>query len=111
MIGLYPVTGQTTFLIASPWFSDLSISLGAGKILNITTTGGGEDAFYVQSLKVNGQQWNKSWVNWYDIFADGGSLEFVLGQSPSNWTTGEAPPSPGSLGVERARKMLTSSLR
>lgn len=54
MIGLFPLTGQTTFLIASPWFS-MSIDLGTGKTLNITHTGGNSDtAYYVQSLKVNG---------------------------------------------------------
>ncbi|KAF9870064.1 alpha-mannosidase family protein [Colletotrichum karsti] len=96
MIGLYPLTGQTTFLIGSPWFSDLSISLGGGRQLNITSTGGGDDSFYVQSLRVNGEPWDKSWVTWGDIFADGGSLEFELGPEPKEWATGDLPPSPAS---------------
>ncbi|KAH6607756.1 hypothetical protein Trco_004069 [Trichoderma cornu-damae] len=107
MIGLYPMTGQTTFLIGSPWFTDLTISLGGGKTLKITTAGGSENAYYVQSLKVNGETWNKSWVSWYDIFAQGGTLDFVLGSSPSNWTTGPTPPSPGSASsVADAKKIL-----
>ncbi|KAK3217432.1 hypothetical protein GRF29_1g3046820 [Pseudopithomyces chartarum] len=62
MIGLYPMTGQTTFLVLSPWFPSLTIDLGNGKSLRITTTGGNKDtAFYVQSLKVNGKSWNKAW--------------------------------------------------
>lgn len=96
MIGLYPITGQTTFLIGSPWFSNLTISLGHGKMLQITSIGGSETAFYVQSLRVNGKTWNKSWLCWYDIFAEGGTLEFVLGELPTRWTTGDLPPSPGS---------------
>lgn len=110
MIGLYPMTGQTTFLIGSPWFSDLNIELGSGKFLNVTTTGGSEDAFYVQSLRVNGKAWNKSWLSWYDIFAKGGTLEFVLGANPSNWTTGERPPSPGSLSPDEAKKIMSVGL-
>ncbi|UKZ73613.1 hypothetical protein TrVFT333_001261 [Trichoderma virens FT-333] len=106
MIGLYPMTGQTTFLIGSPWFTDLTISLGGGKTLKITTTGGSEDVYYVQSLKVNGKAWNKSWVSWYDIFANGGTLDFMLGSSPTNWTTGPTPPSPGSVSAADARKIL-----
>ena len=106
MIGLYPMTGQTTFLIGSPWFSDLKIDLGDGKSLKITSTGGDEDAYYVQSLKVNGKQWNKSWLSWYDIFANGGTLDFVLGDTPANWATGERPPSPGSLDISSAKSML-----
>ncbi|EGR52064.1 glycoside hydrolase family 92 [Trichoderma reesei QM6a] len=109
MIGLYPMTGQTTFLIGSPWFKDLTISLGGGgKTLSITTSGGSEDAYYVQSLKVNGEAWDKSWVSWYDVFAEGGSLDFVLGAEPKNWTTGATPPSPGSVSVDDARRMLTA---
>jgi predicted alpha-1,2-mannosidase len=96
MIGLYPLTGQATFLIGSPWFRHLSIRLGGGGALEIKTTGGGEDEFYVQSLKVNGQEWNQNWVSWEDIFAKGGIMEFVLGKEPVQWDTGEVPPSPGT---------------
>lgn len=96
MLGLYPMTGQTTFLIGSPWFSDLSIQLGEGKDLHITTTGGDDESYYVQSLKVNGKDWDKAWVSWEDIFAEGGSLDYVLGPEPVDWATGELPPSPAS---------------
>jgi putative alpha-1,2-mannosidase len=97
MIGLYPMTGQTTFLVLSPWFPSLTIDLGNGKSLRITTTGGNKDtAFYVQSLKVNGKSWNKAWVSWEDVFAKGGTMDFVLGSSAVDWATGELPPSPGS---------------
>ena len=97
MIGLYPLTGQTTFLIHSPWFS-MNIDLGSGKSLDITTQGGDSDKnFYVQSLRVNGEVWGKSWVTWDDVFAQGGTMEFVLGESPSAWCEGgELPPSPAS---------------
>lgn len=111
MIGLYPMTGQTTFFIGSPWFSDLSISLEGGKTLTITTTGGDEDTYFVQSLKVNGKEWNKSWLTWYDIFAEGGTLDFELGPNPANWTTGELPPSPGSMSPEDARKFLQAAAK
>ncbi|RYP91415.1 hypothetical protein DL770_002460 [Monosporascus sp. CRB-9-2] len=96
MIGLYPVTGQTTFLIGSPWFSDLAIDLGGGKKLEITTTGGSEEAYQVQSLRVNGRDWDKNWVAWEDVFANGGTMDFVLGPEPADWATGPLPPSPAS---------------
>jgi len=99
MIGLYPITGQTTFLIHSPWFESLTIDLGDGKTLNITAKGGdgnGDSDFYVQSLKVNGKKWNKNWLTWDDVFADGGTLDFELGPNPVDWATGELPPSPAS---------------
>ncbi|KAJ6037187.1 glycosyl hydrolase family 92-domain-containing protein [Penicillium herquei] len=99
MIGLYPITGQTTFLIHSPWFESMTIDLGSNKTLQITSTGGdgnGDSDIYVQSLKVNGQEWKKNWLTWDDIFAEGGTLEFELGATAVNWTTGALPPSPAS---------------
>lgn len=99
MIGLYPITGQTTFLIHAPWFESLTIDLGDGKTLKITSTGGdgnGDFDYFVQSLKVNGENWNKNWVTWKDVFETGGSMEFVLGAEPARWDVGELPPSPAS---------------
>jgi hypothetical protein len=96
MLGLYPMVGQTTFLIGSPWFANTTISLGAGKALSMTTTGGSNGSYYVQSLQVNGKQWTQSWVTWDEIFANGGTMDFVLGPEPKNWTTGPPPPSPAS---------------
>lgn len=101
MIGLYPITGQTTFLIHSPWYASLTISLGGTKKLVITSTGGdgnGDKNYHVQSLKVNGKPWIKSWLTWNDVFANGGTMEFVLGPNPVTWATGALPPSPGTEG-------------
>lgn len=96
MLGLYPMTGQTTFLIGSPWFGNTTIDLGGGKSLDITTEGGSEDSYYVQSLAINGQAWNQSWVTYDEIFAHGGTMEFVLGSTAVNWTVGAPPPSPAT---------------
>jgi putative alpha-1,2-mannosidase len=97
MIGLYPLTGQATFLIGSPWFERLEIDLGEGKSLLVTSTGGNqEDGFYVQSLRVNGEEWDRAWVEWDDIFARGGRMEFVLGRQPVRWAEGMLLPSPAS---------------
>lgn len=92
------MTGQTTFLVLAPWFEQMTISLGNEKRLVISTTGGDrENAIYVQSLEVNGKPWNKSWVTWEDIFANGGTLDFVLGTDKAEWSTGDLPPSPASV--------------
>lgn len=97
MIGLYPLTGQTTFLILAPWFESMTISLEHGNTLHISTTSNDrETAFYVQSLKVNGEPWDKAWVTWDDVFANGGTMEYVLGENPADWATGDLPPSPAS---------------
>jgi putative alpha-1,2-mannosidase len=97
MIGLYPLTGQTTFLVSSPWFERLELDLGDGKTLLITSSGGDqEESIYVQSLKVNGEDWDRAWVTWEDVFAKGGSMEFILGAEAVRWANGTLPPSPAS---------------
>ncbi|KAL5003088.1 glycosyl hydrolase family 92-domain-containing protein [Aspergillus recurvatus] len=113
MIGLYPITGQKTFLIHSPWFDSLTIDLSDGKTLEVTATGGdgtGDERIYVQRLQVNGKNWRKNWLEWDDIFAEGGTLEFELGAEPSDWFTGEVPPSPASVqGVPPSIAVVQSS--
>lgn len=75
----------------------MTIDLGNGKNLEITSTGDGDEAIYVQSLKVNGEDWDKAWVTWEDVFVNGGKMEYVLGQQPSHWSQdGDLPPSPAS---------------
>ena len=99
MIGLYPVTGQTTFLIHSPWFEAMTIDLNNGNTLEITSTGGdgsGDTNYYVQSLQVNGQDWSQNWLTWSDVFENGGTMNFVLGAEPNQWATGDLPPSPAT---------------
>jgi putative alpha-1,2-mannosidase len=70
MIGLYPVTGQTTFLIHSPWFESMTIDISNGNKLQITSSGGdgnGDTDFYVQSLKVNGENWTKNCKSYFTL--------------------------------------------
>lgn len=77
----------------------MAIELGDGKKLSITATGGdgnGDSQIYVQKLRLNGKDWKKNWLTWDDLFAQGGTLEFELGEAASDWFTGELPPSPAS---------------
>ncbi|KAK6606037.1 alpha-mannosidase family protein [Botrytis cinerea] len=112
MLGLYPMVGQTTFLIGSPWFANTTIQLGGGKTLAMTTVNGSESSFYVQSLKVNGKPWNQSWLTWNDVFANGGTMDFCswistlqLDNGASTTKSSEHAPNPKSHnGFERERK-------
>jgi putative alpha-1,2-mannosidase len=67
--------------------------------LRITANGlnNQEGSYYVQSVKVNGKQWDKNWVEHDELMLRGGSLEFELGSEQKGWESGEVPPSPGHL--------------
>lgn len=98
MIGLYPVVTQPVYLVLAPRFEDIVMRLGDdGAALRIKATGL-EDGPYIQSLRVNGQEWNRSWISHEDIVRPDGQdslLEFELGANRTMWDTGDVPPSPG----------------
>lgn len=64
MLGMYPVVTTEVYLIESPWFEDIKMSVGDGKTLHITATGlNNSNSYFVQSVKINGQQWNQKYVH------------------------------------------------
>lgn len=101
MLGLYPVVTQPIYLLLSPWFSDISMSIGGNSTLRITAQGLNDTSYYVQSVKVNGQQWNQSWIT-HDDIKNGGQIDFVLGSHQTSWDTGALPPSPGHVSLPSA---------
>ncbi len=77
------------------------MSVGGNSTLRITAQGLSETSYYVQSVEVNGQPWNKSWIT-HDDIKNGGRIDFVLGTNQTSWDTGALPPSPGHVSLPRA---------
>lgn len=100
MLGIYPIVTQPVYLLSSPWFPDLNMTVSGDKTLRISATGL-DSGFYVQSVKINGKPWKKNWFEHHDVMTNGGWIEFQLGKNPKVWETGEVPPSPGHLRVHR----------
>lgn len=98
MLGMYPIVTQPVYLIESPWFNDINMTVGANKTLRITATGlDNQDSYFVQSVKINGKDWNKNWFEHDDVMTNGGTIEFSLGSKMTAWESGDVPPSPGHL--------------
>lgn len=98
MLGLYPVATQDVYLIESPWFSDINMTVNNDKLLRITASNlDNENRYSVQSVKLNGKDWNRNWFQHKDIMVDGGTIEFELGSEMKQWETGDVPPSPGHI--------------
>ncbi|GFF50725.1 uncharacterized glycosidase Rv0584 [Aspergillus udagawae] len=96
MLGIYPVVTQPVYLISSPWFPDLNMTVNGNQTLRITATGL-DEGYYVQSVKINGKEWTKNWFEHEDLMVQGGTIEFELGAEMKNWETGSVPPSPGHV--------------
>lgn len=107
MLGLYPIVTQPVYLLSSPWFPEINITVNGNRTLRITAQGLGEESYYVQGVSLNGEEWGKNWFAHDDVMAEGGTIAFVLGEEERVWEWEEGPPSPGHVelgGMERDEK-------
>lgn len=97
-MGFFPVAGQNVYLVTPPLFREVSIRTPTGALATIRNVGHdgrvGHDAMYIQSARLNGQPYTRSWIT-HDFFYNGGVLELVLGSRESDWGTRDEdlPPS------------------
>lgn len=95
-LGFYPITpGMPMYVIGAPVFEKAEIQLPNGKIFEIVCENYSPEHKFIQSAKLNGKIWNKSWFH-HDDLMKGGKLEFVMGKRPNKtWAAGEdaIPPS------------------
>lgn len=89
-IGLYQVEPEGgKFVFGSPIFDKATVNVGDGKTFTIATIGNSKENIYIQSAKLNGKEYTKSYIDFKDIMA-GGTLEFTMGAKPSNFGTATA---------------------
>lgn len=83
MMGFYPVTpGLPMYVIGSPMFENVSIQLENGKTFTVKCEHYAPDHKYIQSAKLNGKEWTKSWFT-HEELMNGGTLELVMGKNPN----------------------------
>ena len=81
--GIHPVCpGDTRFELTTPVFSHVEFNLDNGKKFVISTSGNSLENTYIQSAKLNGKVYNKSFIDYADII-NGGKLEIMLGNTPN----------------------------
>jgi putative alpha-1,2-mannosidase len=95
-LGLFPVAGQSLYLINAPSFAQSRIRLGA-EDLAVETTGfvepvAGGPVQYVQSVTFEGRPVEQTWLAARDLH-HGGRLVIGLGRTPSDWGASTRPPS------------------
>ncbi|CRK11758.1 hypothetical protein BN1708_010274 [Verticillium longisporum] len=103
MMGFFPVAGMDVYLLTAPFFREVRLRArkpGREAVIRKVAARGedpmAEGMIYVQSIKLNGRKWTKSWIT-HDFFAEGGLLEVKVGREESAWGTKEEdlPPSWG----------------
>ena len=86
--GFYPVTpGSTIYAIGTPLFPEVRFNLENGRSFRIVANGVSAQNVYIQSAKLNGKPYRKSYLDHADLAA-GGELVFQMGARPNQkWGT------------------------
>lgn len=96
MLGLYPVVGTPMYLLGSPMFSDINVTVNFDRTLRIRATSM-DEGMYVQGVRVNGEAWGRNWIEHERVMVEGGEIVFELGSKEQVWETGALPPSYGHV--------------
>ena len=86
-LGLYqvdPIGGR--FVIGTPLFDKATVNIGGGKTFTVVAKNNSDKNIYVQSARLNGKPYSKSYIDFKDIHR-GGTLELTMGAKPSKWGT------------------------
>ena len=100
-LGFYPVSpGVPVYTIGSPLFERSEIRLANGKVFTVIAHGASWENKYIQSAKLNGVEYDKTWFTHENIM-EGGTLELLMGNRPNKgWGIGEGATPPSSEFVD-----------
>ncbi len=91
-MGFYPVNpANGVYAIGSPVLDKATISLPSGKKFIVTVKNASKENAYIQSVKLNGREYSKTYLLHSDI-TNGGQIEFVMGAQPNtSWGVNQPP--------------------
>ena len=82
-LGFYPVTpGVSQYVLGSPLFDKVTMRFQNGNIFTIEADNNSDENHYIQSLKLNKKNYNKTWIDYSDI-TKGGYLLFEMNAKPN----------------------------
>lgn len=82
-LGFYPVTPATDqYVIGSPLFKKVTLKLENGNQFVITAKDNSEKDFYIESTRLNGKNYEPTYLQ-YDDIQNGGSFTFSMTDRPS----------------------------
>ena len=92
-LGFYPVCPASDYyVIGAPQVPKGAMQLSNGKTFTMTAENISDRNIYVQSLRVNGKNWDSTFLPYNEV-KDGGTLEFVMGPQPNKeWGTKDTLP-------------------
>ena len=93
VIGFYPVCPASDYyVLGSPAVKKAAMHLSNGGTFIMTAANLSAENIYVQSVRVNGREWNSPFLP-YEVVRSGGTLEFTMGPRPNKeWASKPALP-------------------
>jgi predicted alpha-1,2-mannosidase len=86
-MGFYPVCPASSYyVIGAPQIPKAVMHLSNGKNFTMTAKNISDQNIYVQSVKLNGKNWDSPFLPYKEL-KNGGKIEFVMGAQPSQWGT------------------------
>jgi len=87
-LGFYPVCPTSDYyVIGSPAVKRAVMRLSNGKTFTMTADGLSDQNIYIQSVRLNGKDWNRPFLP-YNELKNGGTLAFTMGPQPNKtWGT------------------------
>ena len=96
-LGFYQVNPSNgIFVFGSPLFEKMTVNLPEGKTFTVEAPAVSKDNKYIQSVRLNGKPYTKSYITYEDIMA-GGTLSFEMGSEPNKAFGADAADRPRSL--------------
>lgn len=89
-LGFYPVCpGTDQYVMGAPLFKKATLHFENGKSLTINAPENSKENFYIEAMKVNGQDYTKNYVT-HSTLQNGGNIDITIGSTP-NKNRGTAP--------------------
>lgn len=96
-LGFYQVNPSNgIFVFGSPLFEKVTVKLPEGKTFTVEASSVSPDNKYIQSVRLNGEPYTKSYISYGDIMK-GGTLTFEMGSQPNKAFGSDAADRPRSL--------------
>ena len=81
-MGFYPVDAiGGIYEIGTPLFPEVKLNLDNGKTFTVQANNVSQENIYIQSVKVNGKPYDKSYIT-HDMIMQGDTLQFEMGNQP-----------------------------
>jgi len=82
-MGFYPVNAADgNFVIGRPLYDKVVIDIGDGKSFTITAENVSDKNMYIQSVRLNGEELNNSYISYNDIMK-AGNIHFIMSDKPN----------------------------